>query len=129
MIHNKQGKIPFKNFEKFKYVSLSYMLKIIVFMWQLGPEQQGNCHRSALLISQLGEESHIANHLLFEKDDFCTTFLVSCQLADPKVAGQMAYKFIIKSPLYMKQNTPNNSFEVNHLYYLQIMFKKWSFAH
>ena len=65
-------------------------------MWQLGPEQLGNCHRSALLASQ-GAKSCTANHLLFEKeDDFCMTFLVGHWPADPKVTGQMAYKFITK---------------------------------
>ena len=60
-------------------------------MGQLGPEQQGNCHRSALLAGQPGAKSHMANCLLFEKEDkFCTTFLVSHQPANPKVAGQMA---------------------------------------
>ena len=29
----------------------------------------------------------------------------------------------------MKQNTLNDSLEVHHLYYLQIMSKKWGFAH
>ena len=38
----------------------------------------------------------MANYLLFEKDDFCMTFLVSYWLADPKVVGQMAYIFSIK---------------------------------
>ena len=57
------------------------------------------------------------------------TFLVSHQLADPKVVGQMAYKFTIKWLFYMKQDTLNNSLEAHHLCYLQIMSKKWSFAH
>ena len=66
-------------------------------MWQLSPEQQGNCHRSAPLASQLDAKSHMADCLLFEKeDDFCMTFLVGCWLADPKVTGQMAHNFSIK---------------------------------
>ena len=81
-------------------------------MWQLCPEQQGSCHRSALPACWLGAESHMANHLLFEKDNFCMTFLVSCQPANLKVAGQIAYKFNGKWFFYKKQNTLNGSFEV-----------------
>ena len=59
----------------------------------------------------------MANHLLFEKeDDFCMTYLVSHQLAEPKVAGQITYKFNGKWSFYKKQNTLNSSLEV---YYLQ----------
>ena len=84
----------------------------------MGPEQGGNHQRSALSAGQPAAKSCMANHVLFKKeDDFHTTFLVGHQLADPKVAGQMAYKFS------MKQNTPNDSLEVHHLYYLQIMSK------
>ena len=57
------------------------------------------------------------------------TFLVSHWLANPKVIGQMAYKFSIKWPFYMRQNTQNDSLEAYYLYYLQIMSKKWSFMH
>ena len=57
------------------------------------------------------------------------TFLVGHQLADPEVIGQMAYKFNMKLLFYMKQNIINDSLEIYHSYYLQIMSKKWSFAH
>ena len=66
-------------------------------MWQSSPEQQGNCHRSALSASWPDTKSHMADCLLLEKeDDFCMTLLVSHQLANPKVTGQMAHKFSIK---------------------------------
>ena len=79
-IHNKQGGI---------------------FMWQSSPEQQGNCHRSALLAGQLATKSHTADCLLFKKEDnFCMTLLVSPWLANPEVVGQMVYKFSIKLLLH-----------------------------
>ena len=66
-------------------------------MWQSSPEQQGNCHRSALSIGQPGAKSHMANCLPFKKEDnFCMTFLIDHWPADPKVMGQMAHKFSIK---------------------------------
>ena len=86
------------------------------------PEQWGSPHSSALLACQPDAESHTANSLLFEKEDnFCMTFLVSHCLADPSVAGQIAYKFNRKWSFYKKQNTLNSSLEV---YHLQIIFTK-----
>ena len=49
------------------------------------------------------------------------TFLVGYWPADPKVAGQIAYKFNRKWSFYKKQNTLNSSLEV---FQLQIMFTK-----
>ena len=86
------------------------------------PEQQGSCHSSALLACWPDTESCMANCLLFEKeDDFCMTFLVSHWLADPKVAGQITYKFDGKWSFYKRQHTLNSSLEV---YHLQIIFTK-----
>ena len=66
----------------------------------------------------------MATCLLFEKEDnFCTTFLVSHQPADLKVAGQMAYKFNGKWFFYKKQNMLNGSLEV---YHLQVISTMWS---
>ena len=93
-------------------------------MWQTCPEQQGSHHSSALLACQLDAESHMADCLLFEKeDDFCMTFLVSHWLANPRFIGQITYKFNGKWFFYKKQNTLSNSLEV---YHLQVTFIKES---
>ena len=48
-------------------------------MWQTCPEQQGSYHGSVMSACWPNAESHMANHLLFEKeDDFCMRFLVGC---------------------------------------------------
>ena len=83
----------------------------------MGQEQQGNCHRLALLACQLDAKCHMVNCLLFRKeDDFCSTFPSSCQPANIHIIGQMAHSFFRKLLSDTKYCILSNKLKVYHLY-------------
>ena len=90
--HNKQGgKIPFK------------ILKSLNINYSIISEIINSFCVEIKLASWPAVKSHMADHLLFKKEDnFCMTFLVSHWPANPKVVGQMAYKCSTKWLICMK---------------------------